>query len=72
MTVLYAEANVGSTELIAASEDERKLEEKMYEWCEKRNITPVYYHGDYRFSKISDDGLGTVNGWLRFETVKII
>ena len=72
MTVLYVETNTGFTGLIAASEDERKLEEKMYEWCKERNITPEYFYGDYRFYLPTGTGLGTVNGWLRFESIEII
>ena len=72
ITVLYVEINTGLTILIASSTNERKLEEKMYEWCKERDITPEYSHGDYKFYKTTGTGLGTVNGFFRFEEVEII
>ena len=72
MTVLYVTTNTGFVEVIAVSNNLQKLKEKMFQWCEERNIVPEHYYGDYIFYKPTGMGLGTVNGNLIFKTVKEI
>ena len=70
MTVLYLSTSTGYTELIAASEDERKLEEEVFAYCKKINVNPEYYRGEYRFER--ETAVGTISAWLHFEKVKVI
>ena len=69
MIALYVKTNTGYTEVIAVSETNRNLEEKMFQWCEERGIIPEYDHGNYVFYKPTGTGLGALKGWLIFQPV---
>lgn len=69
--VLYFVGDPGYSEVIAVSDDEKKLEDKMDEVCKERDFILECYHGTFNFRK-EIPGWHTVYGTFYIEKAEVI